>query len=578
MVDTASIILNNLYSLLSNTITIPSEFHGKVNAVKSMQKDDVSGMVDSLTDFQVDTATVDYKIETSNSNLTKLLNDYLENIINRDYEGQIPRGIKYVSKEYFWERWKASSFCVLKINPKWEYIDGLWLPTKMFFIDGGSIYSEEKNKESSIQSFLPYDYYLGRERPKNGKLNKDVIITKPFNRPFDEYPNPYLMKRGVYHNWAILEMLKNRQSELVTRVISYLLSLKLGSPEMEIANKGYKDGDFKKVVKDLKDMVHKLDNTTNVKSKIPVRATNWDEVLEHVIPDLTKMFDPKLYTSLEKHIMAGLGFIDVLDVVSSNRQESIINPKAFMSQTKTGVEDFKIQILKELMHRIVDKNKAKHKKILSDNLWWKVTSSPVTGFITDQFKQHLRMLWERGQLSNQTYSEMVGEISYNTELIRREKEATNGEEITMYPHQTQNIEKDETFEERKRQEIFYDKKPIKKLPKDTDKRGKSIPTDKLDDRQKYNMATKKDLYTAPYKDVKNLPKSIRENMDINLQRIFIRVFNDAYAKYGNDTRAFRIAWGVIKKIAKKDANGKWVKKTKTKLTKSMIKEIEKNIN
>ena len=158
MVDIATIILNNIHSLLSNTITLPSGFHGEVNAVKEMLVDDVSGMVDTLTDFQVNVACVDYKIETNNSNLTDLLDNWLDNIINRDYEGQIPRGIHNVAKEYFQERWKGSSFPILKIA-KWDYISGLWLPTKMFFVDGGSIYSEEK-EEDTVQSLLPYNYYL----------------------------------------------------------------------------------------------------------------------------------------------------------------------------------------------------------------------------------------------------------------------------------------------------------------------------------------------------------------------------------------------------------------------------------
>ena len=57
----------------------------------------------------------------------------------------------------------------------------------------------------------------------------------------------------------------------------------------------------------------------------------------------------------------------------------------------------------------------------------------------------------------------------------------------------------------------------------------------------------------------------------------MRAFNGAYKKYGNDSRAFRIAWGVIKKIAKKNKKGKWIKSTRTKVTESMIEEIEKGV-
>jgi len=62
-----------------------------------------------------------------------------------------------------------------------------------------------------------------------------------------------------------------------------------------------------------------------------------------------------------------------------------------------------------------------------------------------------------------------------------------------------------------------------------------------------------------------------------LQSVFIRVFNQAWEKYHNDSRAFRIAWGVIKKLAYKGKDGKWHRKNtkgkRTNLTKSMIEKI-----
>lgn len=544
MVDIATIILNNIHSLLSNTITLPSGFHGEVNAVKEMLVDDVSGMVDTLTDFQVNVACVDYKIETNNSNLTDLLDNWLDNIINRDYEGQIPRGIHNVAKEYFQERWKGSSFPILKIA-KWDYISGLWLPTKMFFVDGGSIYSEEK-EEDTVQSLLPYNYYLGRDKAKSGKLYKNVIITKPFNRPFDEYPTPYLVKRGVYHNWAMIQMLKSKQSKLSESVIPYMLRLKMGSEALELQGHTNKSGDFKQVADDIKKMVKDTDNASNLKSNVPLRVTNWDEFLEHLIPDLTKMFDPKIYTSLEKHIMAGLGFIDIMDIASNSRKESSINPKAFMSQTITGVKDFKIQILKELMHRIVDKNKSKHKKYMSDNLWWKITSSPIIGFMTDEFKQSLRLLWKNGQLSNQTYCELVGEVEYATEVARREREMKAGHERKMYPHITENKE---------------DKGLDIQEPtdKETDKNGKPIPTDKKDDTDKYKISSKLESENAIYPTLQSLPDNIKKKYNKKQQEQWREIWNNAYQymmkKSKNakkaESYAFRVANGIMKKRYKK---------------------------
>jgi hypothetical protein len=70
-------------------------------------------------------------------------------------------------------------------------------------------------------------------------------------------------------------------------------------------------------------------------------------------------------------------------------------------------------------------------------------------------------------------------------------------------------------------------------------------------------------------------------MELELQRVFMNVFNNAYNTYNNETRAFRIAWGVIKKLAVKNKKGIWIRKKKREegklksviLTKAMIEEV-----
>ena len=92
-VNDTQYLLNNFLSLMLQKIYVPTDFHGRVKVVKEMQDDDVSGLVDSLTDFQVQSASVDFNIETSNDELTKTLKNWLEKI-NKDYNGKIPSGIK----------------------------------------------------------------------------------------------------------------------------------------------------------------------------------------------------------------------------------------------------------------------------------------------------------------------------------------------------------------------------------------------------------------------------------------------------------------------------------------------------
>ena len=69
-------LLNNFLSLMLQKIYVPTDFHGRVQAVKDMQDNDVTGFVDSLTDFQVQSASVDFNIETSNDELTKILKNW----------------------------------------------------------------------------------------------------------------------------------------------------------------------------------------------------------------------------------------------------------------------------------------------------------------------------------------------------------------------------------------------------------------------------------------------------------------------------------------------------------------------
>ncbi len=74
-----------------------------------------------------------------------------------------------------------------------------------------------------------------------------------------------------------------------------------------------------------------------------------------------------------------------------------------------------------------------------------------------------------------------------------------------------------------------------------------------------------------------------------MQRVFLRVFNNAYEQYHDETRAFRVAWSVIRRIARKGKNGKWHRKRRRvngklmplRLTKATIneamEEVEKSI-
>jgi cation transport regulator ChaB len=568
-----NVYLNWVLSALLRKVVVPSEFHDQVEAVKLMLKDDVSGLVDALTDFAVDTATVDFSIESENQNLTNILQEWLYTL-NSGYEGKVPVGIRELAKEYFKERWKHSSFAVLKIA-KWEKIGEFMLPTQMFFVDGGSIWAQDKDNTDENLDLLNYDYYLGKG--EDAPLDKNVIFAKTNGRWFDEYPTPYLVKRGVYHNWKIVQSLKDKEVKILDEVIPYFMLIQKGTEGLATSGtKTYSDEELKQVkeqFQQLMDDTHSVETSEEQRDrKTPVRATNFDEEIKHVIPDLETIFKPILFQQTERNILAGLGFIDVVQGISDSRRESVLNPKAFIEEVKSGVEDFK-QILKQLVLLIIEQNKT-HIKFVSKKFY--VMSSPVKAFMTDDFKAMIRSLYDRGLLSKQTTVELGAEVEFRTEKHRRKKEVSEGLEVEMYPPVVQNKEG-----------TGADTLGTQEKVNDTEE--EEIPEEKKNEveKQNYNIGKEgqkkeeEELEVAPYNNIGDLPSQIKNNMDSDLQSVFVRVFNNAYKQYGSDIRAFRISWSVIRNIAKKGKDGKWHRKSKrangklekVQLTRALLEKI-----
>lgn len=586
--DSTASYINYILSFLQKKIVIPQDFHAQVQAIEVMLGNDVSGLVDSLTDFSVNSATVDYTIITKNDNLNEILKKWLDNI-NISYGGEIPIGITSLSKEYFKERWKGGSFPILKI--KWAKYKGLQLPMEMFFVDGGSIYAQDKEEGNEI-SLLNYDYYIGKNTEKKYKLSgNNTIISRPYGRWFDKYPTPFLIKRGVLYNWKIINSIKNKEIEILDQIIPYMLLVKKGTEGLAIHDKKvYKDSELKEVKRKFQKLLDDLQRANNntTSKKTPIRTTNFDEEIDHIIPNIKNLFEPALFESADKAILTGLGFIDIAEGVSSSRRESILNPKAFIEEVKVGVDDFK-QLLYQLVLKIIEKNESNKKYM---NVDFFISSSPVRGFMTDKFKQLVRLLWKGGKISNQTAVEIIAEVDFRTEVMRTKKEQEEDIEELMYPRITEN---------REGQGIDLPGKD-----KETDKNGRVVPEDKKGDEKKnFDLAqcskceykfdylsipesgmgwvkcpecgetvTQKDLEIAPYKNTNDLPKRVKDNMTSALARTWLKVFNEAYNTYGNDKQASKVAWGLISKIARKNKEGRWVKvSARIKINKAMIEEV-----
>ncbi|MDP9371901.1 MAG: ChaB family protein [Chloroflexota bacterium] len=61
----------------------------------------------------------------------------------------------------------------------------------------------------------------------------------------------------------------------------------------------------------------------------------------------------------------------------------------------------------------------------------------------------------------------------------------------------------------------------------------------------------------PYQRLQDLPESVREHLPEHAQEIFRAAFNNAEEEYGEEERAFRVAWAAVKHKYEKGEDGNW---------------------
>src|SRR3989304_8936443 len=106
-----SFLANALFSLLLKKIVVPQEYKAQCKGIQVMLQDDVTGLIDVLTDFAVASAKVDFSIETDSAKFNDICKEWLDTI-NKNV-AIVPTGIKALAEEYFKERWKGSSLMLL---------------------------------------------------------------------------------------------------------------------------------------------------------------------------------------------------------------------------------------------------------------------------------------------------------------------------------------------------------------------------------------------------------------------------------------------------------------------------------
>jgi len=415
-------------------IVIPAEHRDRVLAVRELLSNDCSGIVNSILDFAINAALIDYSIDTQNNNLTDKLNNWL-NEINSDLRGQVPTGLKPLAQQYFSERWKGSSLIVLRTI--WETKDGMSLPTKMWFIDGENIKVEDGNQNRVIGEEKYYLYIKDNKyKPLPSTKDELIFVQKPFSTWSTLEPIPFIMQRGIYQNLLLLEMVMNKGENFLAKALEYMLVMKKGTEALAREGKAefiYSEAELKKAKEDFQTLA----NDMKVIDGIPTYTTNFDTDLSHFVPDYAALLKQELYSPIERRLLSALGLIDIVQGVSSTRRESTLNPKPFITEVEKGIGDFQT-LLYDIVYTIVEKNKIAHPKYFSSEL--KINTSNVKAFIDDSLRDHLRSMYDRGLISKQTYAEIVGSVSFEIEVSRREKETKDELDDTMYPPVIQNQE------------------------------------------------------------------------------------------------------------------------------------------
>jgi len=531
--------INYLYS--TGEISIPSDFHSRCGKVNTMFDNDVSGIVSTITDYSINSASeAILKVECSDETLEKLFNIWLTRI-NLNVNG-VPTGLMELAKEYYKERWSGSSLCLMRVS-NWEKITSgnttIKVPTLLYFVNGSSVYIKRKNEKN--YKIGTDEYYLDINHKVRIPKNKDeeIIIQKPFSRWFTKYPSPYVVKKGILKNWMAIEILASKGDEVISKVLPYLFEITKGT-EAAFLQKDvdYSDPELKKLVDNFKQAMNRYKNE---KGKVPATAIPFDQKYKHLIPDLLPILREELYRQGYRTILSGLGFIDLLEITPS-RQESRINPKPFVTEVNAGVADFK-SMLMDVVRLIISQNKIDHRKLFSDNKSLKIVNSPLK-INVQLILDSIRSGYVYGAVSVETYQESLG-IDPEQELERMKKEWAGGLRELFYPHIIQNTERDPDA---------INTPPMTK---------KQIEKKNEKDKKPDNMQ-EAELIIAPYD--KNNPPAFLKKYPKGAQEVFIEVFNKNLPK-GEDY-AFPVAWTALKRWMKKNGykkvNDKWIKQEEKK--------------
>jgi len=580
----------------SGKIRVETNFRNQVQQIEKLLKNDRTGLVSSVLEFMIHSATVDVRFDTQNSNLTDIYKYWKKNL-NAKLNLDIPRGLRSFTEQYFRERWK-SSLIVIKI--RWSKINDYWMPTIMYCMDGGSIWI--KNDKQNVNS---NEYYFGN--PDNKQTNRlkstedeTILVRKPYNHWYDVNPTPYLIRKGTLYHSLFKTKILDRQAELLNTAIPYQFFVKVGCEEAMRRGVMPTPEDLEKWKTEYQGK--KTEERTHEWSKGLTGSVPFDVNFEELIPDYTKLLDEKVVKSTDRNILSSLGMIE-LKGFSSDREEAILNPKVLVEEVTDGVLDY-LELLEEIVALTKEKNANAKKYNNAD-----VNLSPgiIKAFITDNMRVLIRSWYDRGLISKKSAVEDTTQLNFEVEIAERDRERKDELNKRCYPPVIMNIERDfNDPSDPGNPEETKEKSPEKKKTEkdvsaceETDlmlepmKTIRSIPDSiraelktkeqaqifkqafnecivkcqelEMDSFLKEKTAlefawhTVKMYMEAPYKTNSDLPENVKNALPAKAQSIFRNAFNSAMKQGKSEEVAFKIAWSAVKQSYKK-VKDQWVKK------------------
>jgi hypothetical protein len=468
-----SAFLSYLYS--QGKIDVPQDFRTRISAIRYVLDSDTTGVINTLLDYSINTASsTDYTIECADDTLKALLNEWLRSV-NLEVEG-VPTGIVELSKEYYKERWKEGSL-ILARAAKWQDLkmEGttIKVPNVIWLVNSASIFVERDKDRYTLGTDKYYlDQAMHEQLPAKGEK---IVIQRPFDRWWTQYATPYIVRKGIYRNYKALEMLQEKTEEVLTKFIPYLFAVTKGTERQYIdAKVDWSDEDLKVLQEGMKD---KLEQYKRQKGKTPVWAKSFDLQGEHIIPDLSKILSQELFAQGYRAILGGLGFVDVIQGITSTRKEAVLNPAPFIEEVNAGVDGFK-SLLTEIIYLIVKENKIEHSRLFNRNQKFYIANTPLKVNV-QPILSDLRQGFIYGSLSVKTYQEVLG-IDPETERERMKDEWENGDRELFYPHIVQNQE-DKGIDTDLPNKAVTKKPPVsnKQVEKDNEKQANPEMTTKI---------------------------------------------------------------------------------------------------